>query len=83
MMTASSQVMARRSARKPTPARLYRMGSEKVAAAIESSNAMTRHMLGFPTSDPMAMWNAWARLFASGMAPYHSRAVRNARTRRR
>lgn len=81
-MTASGQVIARRSRRRPTPAELFGMGSEKVAAAVESSNAMARHMIGFPMHDPMAIWNAWARVLTSGMAPYRSRAVRNARRRR-
>ncbi len=83
MMSASGQVMARRSRRRNTPAQLFGMASEKVQAALESSQAMSRHMARFPTADPLAMWNAWARLMASGMAPYRSRAVRNARRRTR
>ena len=59
------------------------MGGEKAEAALASSNAMTRAMMGFPLGDPMAMWGAWARVLSSGMAPYRSRAVRNARVRRR
>ena len=83
MMSASGQVIARRSRRNNTPAQLFGMGSEKVQAALESSHAMSRHMARFPTADPMAMWNAWARVMASGMAPYRSRAVRNAKAGRR
>ena len=83
MMAASGQVIAKRTRRSPTPAQLFNMGSEKVAAALESSNAMARQLSGFPTHDPMAMWDAWARVLASGVAPYHARAVRNARSRRR
>jgi hypothetical protein len=83
MMAASSQVIARRTRRAPTPVQLFRMGSEKAEAALESTNAMTRQMIGFPTHDPMAMWNAWARVLSSGVAPYHARAVRNARRRRK
>jgi hypothetical protein len=82
-MAASGQVIARRTRRKPTPARLFRMGSEKMEAALESSNAMAQKMIGFPTHDPMAMWNAWANVLASGLAPYRSRVKRNARPRRR
>jgi hypothetical protein len=79
MMAASSHVIARRTKRQPTPAQLYRMGSEKVEAALASGNAMTRQMMGFPMHDPMAMWGAWARVLSSGVAPYRTRAVRNAR----
>ena len=83
MMSASGQVIARRTSRNNTPAQWAAMGSEKVAAAIESSSAMTRQMADFPSHDPMAIWHAWARVLSSGVAPFHARAVRNARTRRK
>ena len=83
MMAASGYVIARRSRRHSTPAQWLQMGSEKAEAALASSNAMTRAMVGFPLHDPVAMWGAWARVLASGMTPYRSRAVRNARARRR
>jgi len=83
MMSASGQVIARRSRRKPSYSQLYGMGSEKVEAMLASSNAMTRQMITFPAGDPLAMWHAWARVLGSGMQPFHSRAVRNARPRRR
>jgi hypothetical protein len=82
MMFASGQVIARRSTRRNTPSQLFGMGSEKVEAAVASSNAMARRMFTFPSSDPFAMWNAWARVLASGMTPYRARAVRNARRAR-
>lgn len=82
-LAASGQVVARRTSRKNTPAQLFGMGNEKVQAAMESSNAMMRQMIGFPSGNAFAMWNAWARLLTSGLAPYHARAVRNARTGRR
>ena len=83
MMAASSQVIARRTRRSPTPIQWMRMGSEKAEAALASGSAMSRAMVSFPFHDPMAMWGAWARVLSSGMTPYHSRAVRNARVRRR
>jgi hypothetical protein len=83
MLAASSQVIARRTRREPTPLQLMRMSSEKAEAAFASGNAMARAMVGFPLADPMAMWGAWARVLSSGMTPYRSRAVRNARRRRR
>ena len=82
MMSASSQVIAKRTRRKPTPAQLMQMGSEKAKAAFASGNAMGRAMVGFPLQDPVAMWGAWARVLSSGMTPYRTRAVRNARRRR-
>ena len=60
-MAASGHVIARRTRRTPTPARLFRMGSEKMEAAFESSNAMAQKMIGLPVHDPMALWDAWAR----------------------
>ena len=83
MLAASGQVVARRTSRANTPAQLFGMGSEKVEAAIESSNAMTRQMIGFPSGNAFAIWDAWARVLTSGVAPYHARAVRNARAGRR
>ena len=82
MMTASGHVISRRTQRAPTARQLFGMGSEKVEAALASSNAMTRQMIGFPLHDPMAMWGAWARVLASGVAPFHARATRNARSGR-
>ena len=83
MMAASGHVISRRSRRNNSYAQLYGMGSEKMRAALESSQAMSRHMARFPAGDPLAMWNAWAGMLGSGMAPFHARAVRNARSGRR
>lgn len=79
MMAASGHVIGRRTRRRNTPAELFEMGNEKMQAAVESTHAMSRQLIGFPARGPVAMWNAWARVLASGVAPYHSRAVRNAR----
>lgn len=83
MMAASSQVIARRTSRKPTASQWMHMGSEKGRAALASGGAMAGKMATLPLHDPMAMWAAWARVLSSGVAPYRSRAVRNARRRRR
>jgi hypothetical protein len=82
MMSASSQVIARRTRRKPSAAQWMHMGSEKAQAAFASNNAMARAMVGFPLQDPVAVWAAWARVLSKGMTPYRTRAVRNARRRR-
>ena len=83
MMAASNQVIARRMSRKPTASQWMHMGSEKGQAALASGSAMAGKMATLPFHDPMAMWTAWARLLSSGVAPYRSRAVRNAKRRRR
>jgi hypothetical protein len=83
MMAASTHVIARRTRRQPTPVQWMRMGSEKAEAALASGNAMARAMVDFPLTDPVAMWGAWARMLSSGMTPYRTRAVANARRRRR
>jgi hypothetical protein len=82
-LAASGQVVARRTSRANTPAQVFRMGSEKIEAALESSSAMTRRMVGFPSGNAFAMWDAWARVLMSGLGPYHARTVRNARAGRR
>ena len=83
MLSASGQAIAHRTSRANTPAQLFDMSSEKVLAAIESSSAMTRQLMTFPASSPIAMWNAWARVLSSGVTPYRVRATRNARAGRK
>ena len=84
MMAASGQVIAHRTQRRNTPVQLFTMGSEKVEAMVESYNAILRHSLAAsPGANPFVAWEAWARMLASGMAPYHQRATRNARRSRR
>ena len=84
MMAASGQVIAHRTQRRNTPVQLFTMGSEKVEAMVESYNAIVRHSLAAaPGANPFVAWEAWARMLASGMAPYHQRATRNARRSRR
>ena len=83
MMAASGQAIAHRSGRSNTPTQLLEMGSEKIAAAMEASQAMARHAFAYPPASLLALWAAWARLLTSGMTPYRVRAVRNARTARR
>jgi hypothetical protein len=82
-LAASAQVIARRTSRAPTPAQLLSMSSEKVEATLESAHAITRHMLVLPVADPAALWAAYARMMATGLRPYRTRAMRNARIRPR
>lgn len=79
MMTASAHVIHHRTSRNNSPAQLFEMVNEKVQAAVESSHAMARHWLtmqGRAGADPLEQW---ARLFTTGLTPYHARAVRNSR----
>jgi hypothetical protein len=80
-MAASAQVIARRTSRTNTPAQWLAMGSEKLEAAVESSNAMALRMLTLPVANPAAMWVAYARILTTGLHPYRQRALSNARSR--
>jgi hypothetical protein len=79
MLAASAQVIHHRTRRSNNAAQLFEMGNEKVQAAIESSHAMTRHWLKMQGRPSPALWNDWAALLASGLTPFHARALRNAR----
>lgn len=83
MLTASARVIHHRTHRRNTPAQLFAMGNEKVQASVESSHAMTRHWLAMRDASGLGLWNPWAALLASGMAPFHAKALRNARRARR
>ena len=80
MFAASASVIQRRTQRRNTPAQLFEMGNEKFQAAMESSHAMARHWLATPAAaSPLQ----WALLASAAVAPFHARAVRNARRMRR
>jgi hypothetical protein len=83
MMAASGQVIAHRTSRHNTPAQWMSMGTEKMLAGLASTSAIAREMASFPVHDAMAIPDAWARLLLTGMAPYRTRALRNARAHRR
>jgi hypothetical protein len=78
-LVASSHVIAHRTRRNNTPAQLFEMGNEKVQAAMESSHALARHWMAMSGREPMSVLNAWPHMLASSLAPFHSRARRNAR----
>jgi hypothetical protein len=79
MLAASARVIHHRTSRRNSPAQLFAMGNEKVEAGIEASHAMTRHLLAMRDLGGLALWNQWASLLASGMKPFHARALSNAR----
>ncbi len=79
MLTASAHVIGHRTTRANTPAQLFEMGSEKVQAALEASHAMTRHLMAMQARPSENVLEQWATLLASGMKPFHARALRNAR----
>lgn len=76
---ASTHVIAHRTARHNSPAQIFEMGNEKVQAAMESSHALARQWTAISGRDPMAVLTAWPDMLASGLAPFHARATRNAR----
>ena len=80
MMAASALVIPHRSSRPNTPAQIFAMGSEKMQAALEASNAMTLQWLRMGKTPSMS---DWAAFYASGVTPFHRRAVSNARRARR
>jgi hypothetical protein len=80
MMTASAQVIHHRTNRRNNPAQLFEMGNEKLQAAIEATHAMTRHWMRMGAAPgPASPLDQWAALLTSGLAPFHARAVSNAR----
>lgn len=81
MMAASAQVIGHRARRTNGPAQLFEMGNEKVQAAMESSRAMTRQWLAM--QGDLGSWSRWIALASSGLAPFHARALKNARRARR
>ena len=82
-MAASAAVIHHRTNRRNSPAQLFAMANEKAQATVESSHAMARHWLAMNPRDGLHAWQQWATLLARGMAPYHARALRNARRARR
>lgn len=82
-MAASAQVIAARTSRVNTPAQWLAMGSEKLEATLQASNAIARRMLAPPPADPAAMWTTYASWLETGLRPYRTRAMKNARARRR
>ena len=83
MMAASQSVIAHRLSRANTPAQVLEMSTEKIEAALLASQAMSRHLLKAPPTTVPAALDAWMRLFASGMAPFHAKALSNSRNARR
>jgi hypothetical protein len=79
MMAASAHVIHHRTRRKNSPAQLFEMGNEKMQAAIESSHAMARQWMRLQRNPGADFFHQWAAMLASGMKPYHSRALQNAR----
>ncbi len=81
-LVASSHVISHRTQRRNSPAQMFEMGNEKVQAAMESSHALARQWMALSGRDPMAIWAAWPKVLASGLAPFHARVKKNARRAR-
>jgi hypothetical protein len=82
MMSAASFVIARRSRRRNSAAQIFHMGNEKFQAGVEAWHGLLRQSM-MPASPDAHPAELWARYVAAGMAPFHARAVRNARRRTR
>ena len=76
---ASARVIQHRTSRRNSSVQLFTMGSEKVEAALEASHAMTRHWLAMQGRGAVVPWTQWPLLLASGMRPFRTRALSNAR----
>lgn len=83
MMVASNEVIARRAGRQNTPAQVMEMGNEKVMAALDASHAMTRQWMRMASQAQPISLQQWAAFWSSGLAPYHRKAVSNARRGKR
>ena len=79
MFAASARVIHHRTNRRNSPAQLFTMGSEKMEAALEASHAMTRQWLAMQSRGGVDVWSQWPWLLASGMRPFRTRALSNAR----
>ena len=76
MMAASAQVIHHRTSRQNDAAQWLEMGAEKMQAAVASSSAMALQLTRMGTHSTPAQWAAF---WTSAMAPYHSKALANAR----
>jgi hypothetical protein len=79
MLAASARVIHHRTSRRNSPEQLFTMGNEKVQAAVESSNAMTRHWLAMQDNGGLALLSQWPSILSTGMKPFRARALSNAR----
>ena len=77
MMLASAHVISHRASRVNDPVQLLGMASEKAQAAMLASQAMARHWIGMGSRAPSpAQWAEW---LASGLAPFHAKALANSK----
>lgn len=79
MLAASALVIPYRTSRKNTPAQVFEMGAEKYRASLEASQAMTRHWTRMGMAARAPSLEQWAAFWASGLSPFHRRAVANSR----
>lgn len=78
-LAASVHVISHRTSRPATPAQVYGMGSEKVVAAMLSSNAMLRHLLASRRGGERDPWSLYVRMLSKGLAPIRARAMHNSK----
>lgn len=83
MLAASALVIPYRAGRRNTPAQVLEMGAEKYRASLEAGQAMARHWTRMGNAARTPSLEQWAAFWASGLSPFHRRAVANSRKARR
>lgn len=78
-LAASAHVISHRASRPASAAQVYGMGSEKIVAAMLSSNAMMRHWVSAQRDGLRDPWSAYLRMLSKGLAPIRARAMRNSK----
>lgn len=77
MMFASAHVISHRTSRVNDAGQLFEMASEKAQAAMLSSMNMAQHWARIGAKQPTPA--QWAALWATGIAPFHAKALSNSR----
>jgi len=83
MLSAAALVIPHRTNRRNTPAQILEMGGEKYAASIEACLGMSRHWMRMAARSRPPSLEQWAAFWASGLTPFHRRALANSRKARR
>lgn len=83
MMSAAALVIPHRANRRNTPAQILEMGSEKYLAWTQAWLAMSQHWLRMGARSRPPSPEQWAAFWASGLTPFHRRALANSRKARR
>jgi hypothetical protein len=83
MLAASAHVISHRTSRPASAAEIYGMGSEKVEAAMRSSQAILKYIAAMKDAKPKDFSTSNVQMLSSGRAPVRARAVSNSKRYRR